>query len=152
MIRDFHGIIKKRLVDEINELQNILPPDQWRVLDSIRRLGNIGAHPEKDINLISEVESGEVEKMIKVIEEMEENKKVYKFNVFGMGLTAFNRKYARKNSFYCAEFVKYILDEGGVDVSTLPSIIKPQDFTKLENLEVVYEGLLREYPYKNFKL
>ena len=33
----------------------------------------------------------------------------------------------------------------GVDISKLPELSKPQDFMKLENLEIVYEGYLQNY-------
>ena len=68
MIRDFHGINKSRLIDEINELQSIVPATQWKAIDAIRSIGNIGAHMEKDINTIIDVDPGEAEKLLKLIE------------------------------------------------------------------------------------
>ena len=47
MIRDFWGIIKSRLIDEINALQGKVPTSQWKAIDSIRSIGNIGAHMKK---------------------------------------------------------------------------------------------------------
>ena len=68
MIRDFHGITKSRLVDEINALQSIVPASQWKAIDALRSIGNIGAHMEKDINTIIDVDPGEAEKLLKLIE------------------------------------------------------------------------------------
>lgn len=68
MIRDFWNISKNRLIDEIDELKDLVPATQWRVIDGIRRIGNIGAHMEKDVNLIVDIEPYEAEKLIKVIE------------------------------------------------------------------------------------
>lgn len=69
MIRDFWGITgKKRLVDEIDALQDKVPAAQWKILNSIRRLGNIGAHPEADVNLIIDIEPEDAQKLISVIE------------------------------------------------------------------------------------
>lgn len=69
MIRDFQGITgKKRLVDEIDALQDKVPAAQWKILNSIRRLGNIGAHPEANINLIIDIEPEDAQKLISVIE------------------------------------------------------------------------------------
>ncbi len=48
MIRDFWGISKNRLVDEIDALKEIIPSSLWRVIDSLRKIGNIGAHMQKD--------------------------------------------------------------------------------------------------------
>lgn len=70
MIRDFWGISKSRLVDEINELQSKIPAQQWKVIDGIRRIGNIGAHMEKDINLIVDIDPDEAQKLIKLIEHL----------------------------------------------------------------------------------
>lgn len=68
MIRDFWGISKPRLIDEINELQGKIHPTLWKVIDSTRRIGNIGAHMEKDINLIVDIDPDEAQKLIKLIE------------------------------------------------------------------------------------
>lgn len=68
MIRDFHGIKKSRLVDEIDALEEIVTIPEKTVLDSIRNIGNVGAHTEKDINVILEIKPGEAENLLKVIE------------------------------------------------------------------------------------
>ena len=68
MIRDFWKISKSRLIDEINELQSKVPASQWKAIDAVRSIGNIGAHMEKDINTIIDVDEGEAEKLLKLIE------------------------------------------------------------------------------------
>ncbi|EPM7558075.1 DUF4145 domain-containing protein [Enterococcus faecium] len=69
MIRDFWNISGKRnLKDEIDAIEDRVDPDVKLVLDSLRQLGNIGAHPEKDINLIVDIEPGEAKTLIKFIE------------------------------------------------------------------------------------
>ena len=68
MIRDFWGINKNRLVDAINELHDKVPPTQWKIIDALRSLGNIGAHPDADINTIIEIEPSDAQKLIDVIE------------------------------------------------------------------------------------
>lgn len=70
MIRDFWGVKVKsgKLFDEINEIQDKVSPAQWKAIDSLRSLGNIGAHMEKDVNIIVEIDNGEAEKLIKLIE------------------------------------------------------------------------------------
>ena len=59
IIRDFWGISKSRLVDEIDALKDKIHPSQWKVIDGVRRIGNIGAHMEKDINLIVDIDTDE---------------------------------------------------------------------------------------------
>lgn len=68
MIRDFHGIKGNSLYHEISQLEEIIPASQYKVLHSLRKLGNIGAHFEKDVNLIVKIEANEAEKLIKLIE------------------------------------------------------------------------------------
>jgi hypothetical protein len=74
MIRDFWGISgKKSLFDEINSIDDQVSPDVRTVLHSLRQLGNIGAHPEKDINLIVDIEPGEANQLVMFIEYLMEN-------------------------------------------------------------------------------
>ena len=84
------------------------------------------------------------EKAKKTIEYFNNNKQKYKFNILGLACVSINKKIMRKNSFYCAEFVKYALEESHI-VSALPDLIKPEDFYDLEISVPVYEGLLRKY-------
>lgn len=41
---------------------------QWKAMDALRKIGNIGAHMESDINLIVDVEPEEAQALIKLIE------------------------------------------------------------------------------------
>ena len=68
MIRDFWGVNEGNLAKEIEKIKEKIPADQYRVLDGVRRLGNIGAHMEKDVNLIVDIDPGEAQKLIKLLE------------------------------------------------------------------------------------
>lgn len=68
MIRDFWDIKKETLFKEIIELKDKIHPTQWKVIDGVRRIGNIGAHMEKDVNLIIDIEPHESMKLIELIE------------------------------------------------------------------------------------
>jgi len=69
MIRDYWKVTnKKNLYEEITAIQDKVSPEVARVLKGLKDLGNIGAHMEKDINLIIDIDSGEAEKLIKLIE------------------------------------------------------------------------------------
>ena len=81
------------------------------------------------------------------IEYVKTNKDKYKFNILGLFLVSIHKKYQKKDTFYCAEFVKYVLEKS-LNKKILPDIIKPMDFLKLENIEQIYEGYLRKYRYK----
>lgn len=68
MIRDFHGIRKGRLADEIDELKGRIPDSEWKAIDALRSVGNIGAHMEKDVNLIIDIEPDEADKLLMLVE------------------------------------------------------------------------------------
>lgn len=68
IIRDFWGISKSRLVDEINAIEEKVDPLTWKSIDAVRKVGNIGAHMEKDINLIIDVEPSEANLLLGLIE------------------------------------------------------------------------------------
>jgi hypothetical protein len=68
MIRDFYGISAGRLIDEIEAIKDRVEPLTWKAIDAVRKVGNIGAHMEKDINVIVDVDPGEAEKLIWLIE------------------------------------------------------------------------------------
>ncbi|HEY2933582.1 MAG TPA: hypothetical protein VGK99_17735 [Acidobacteriota bacterium] len=40
----------------------------WNAIDGIRKVGNIGTHMEKDVNVIVDVDPGEAEKLLRLIE------------------------------------------------------------------------------------
>lgn len=68
IIRNYWEVKKKRLVDEINEIQEKTDPITWEAIDSVRRIGNIGAHMEENIGLILDVDPNEAELLIGLIE------------------------------------------------------------------------------------
>lgn len=73
MIRDFWNINKNNLNDAIKALNGIIPAAQWRVLNDLRQIGNIGAHMEKDVNLIVDIDPTEAEKLLKLVEHLLKN-------------------------------------------------------------------------------
>lgn len=70
MIRDFWGITKNNLCNEIDEVAKdpTISELQRKALHALRNIGNIGAHPERDIELIVDVEPNEAKLMISLIE------------------------------------------------------------------------------------
>lgn len=91
------------------------------------------------------------EKARKIITYFNDNKEKYKFNILGLICVSIHKKIKRKNSFYCAEFVKHVLKASGVsEVNDLPQIIRPEDFKQIQGLRLEYEGLLRKYKKKKY--
>lgn len=70
MIHDFWDIREKNLNCEISSLKGKVSPDEWQVMDALRKLGNIGAHMEKDINTIVDIDENEAEQLLLLIESL----------------------------------------------------------------------------------
>jgi hypothetical protein len=77
MIRDFCSIKRKRLIDEINALRKEVAegrapvgvtPETVEAINEVRKVGNIGAHMEADIDHIVPVDPGEAQLLIGLIE------------------------------------------------------------------------------------
>jgi hypothetical protein len=70
MIRDFWQVKAGRLKDEIDALKEKIDPLTWDAIEAVRNVGNIGAHMEKDINVIVDVEPHEAALLIQLIESL----------------------------------------------------------------------------------
>jgi Domain of unknown function (DUF4145) len=73
MIRDFFSIRKNSLFDEINAIKDQTTADIWEAIDAVRKIGNIGAHMEKDINVIVDVDEDEAHLLLSLIEQLFED-------------------------------------------------------------------------------
>ena len=79
IIRDFWKITKPRLIDEINELNGKIDTTTWQAIDAVRSIGNIGAHMEKDINLIVDVDPEEADLLLRLIEVLIEEWYIHRY-------------------------------------------------------------------------
>lgn len=80
------------------------------------------------------------------IDYMIEHKNEFKYNYLGIIYAIFKKDYSPTKKFYCSQFVRACLDSFEIEnVSTLPKIIKPIDFLKLNNTKIIYKGLLKNY-------
>lgn len=92
------------------------------------------------------IEEEQYEKIRRVIKEFKRQRRKYKFNIIGLFAVAIHLKIKRRNSFYCAEFVKEILQIADIP-EELPNIIKPEDFCLLKNINIEYKGMLQKYKF-----
>lgn len=67
-MRDFWKVKPDNLNQEINQIKEKVDPLVFDAINAVRQLGNIGAHMEKDINLIVDVDPEEAQKLIELIE------------------------------------------------------------------------------------
>lgn len=91
------------------------------------------------------VNEEQYDKVVKVIRDIQNNKFDYNYNILGLAAVLINYKVKREKYFYCAEFVKYVLEES--NICNLPEVIKPEDFKEIDNLNVVYNGVFQEYSH-----
>ena len=83
-------------------------------------------------------------KIENTINQIKAEKEKYKFNIIGLVAAGVHKKIGNDHSFYCAEFVKYVLEKAGIKTN-LPEIVKPEHFESLEDINEIYYGLLKKY-------
>ena len=94
-----------------------------------------------------DVTDEQYEKVKYYIHKIEKDKEEYTFNIIGLFAVGFHRRVEKEHSFYCAEFVKYVIENAGIEVS-LPEIVRPENFKEIHYLKETYDGLLRKYQKK----
>lgn len=68
IIRDFWKVKAGRLIDEIKAIKDKCDPLTWEAIEAVRKVGNIGAHMEADIDLIVNVDPDEAKLLLELIE------------------------------------------------------------------------------------
>lgn len=77
MVRDFCGISKNRLIDELTALKTAhdegkapsgVSAESINAIDHVRTIGNIGAHMEKNVDTVIAVDPDEVDVLIGLVE------------------------------------------------------------------------------------
>lgn len=71
-------------------------------------------------------------------------RRYYKFNTLGLFAVGFKIRIRPDKSFYCAEFVKHVLEEARIETN-LPDLVRPENFKQIKNLKVEYDGHLSKY-------
>lgn len=73
IIRDFWKVKPDNLNKEIDQIKDKIDRLTYNAIDSVRKIGNIGAHMEKDINLIIDVDKNESFLLINLLEILVDN-------------------------------------------------------------------------------
>ena len=68
MVRDFHGVERSSLKQEFEEIKEKVTEVAWHGIEAVREYGAIGAHMEKNVNVMVDVEAEEAGKLIGLIE------------------------------------------------------------------------------------
>lgn len=98
-----------------------------------------------------EVTDEEYNNIKNIIKKMEERINPYRFNILGLVAAGFNISVHMKDHFYCAEFIKYLLEAAGTNIK-LPKIAAPDDFKIIPGAKMIYVGKLSEYREKITKI
>lgn len=84
--------------------------------------------------------------MNRYLKNIEAQKEDYRYNCLGLIGFIVNRPINRKKAFFCSQFVASILKECNiVDFGKPLSLIAPDDLQNLSDLQLVYQGELRDY-------
>jgi hypothetical protein len=92
------------------------------------------------------VTDDQLQKMIYYLQDIEAQKRDYRYNFLGLFGVMFNKPIKRKKAFFCSQFVATVLKEGNIIHFEKPhSLITPHDFQKVSTFQFVYEGKLKDY-------
>ncbi|MEH7009791.1 hypothetical protein V7087_03085 [Neobacillus niacini] len=90
------------------------------------------------------------QKMNHYLQEIEAQKKHYRYNFLGLFGVMFNKPIKRKNAFFCSQFVACVLKESNIiDFEKPLSLVAPYDLQSISKFQLVYEGKLKDYHNEN---
>ncbi len=79
------------------------------------------------------------------IEEMLQEQNCYHYNITGVFLNFFHKEYSKPYSYFCSEFVAdTLIRTGAVNIGQSPSRIRPNDFSKMSELSLIYSGPIKD--------
>ena len=85
----------------------------------------------------------------RIIKKFERKKNKYTYNFIGLLTVTIDKPIKRRTSYFCSQFVTEVFKQAGIELFQKSSgLVTPDDFRKLEQLELVYEGKL----YENHKV
>lgn len=97
-----------------------------------------------------EVTDDEYDKIRKEVNYFWENRKKFKYDAFALVSLLNQNTPENKNKFVCSQFVAFVLEKGGVNLFKKPfNLVTPKDFLELKNINIVYEGYLRDFRIAN---
>ena len=105
-----------------------------------------------DVNLLNvpccmyelKVSTDSYEQAKLLVNQMLNQQHIYRYNVIGLILCAFSIDFQRENHYFCSQFVGKVLTESSITaLSKPPGLMRPIDFSFLEESQCVYSGNLR---------
>lgn len=93
-----------------------------------------------------EVTDEQYEAIRNIIKGFEIKKHNLHYNMIGLLGVLVNVPIERTNHYFCSQFVSEVLLKSGVlDFNIPPALVQPTHFYNMENKDVIYTGLLRDY-------
>ena len=83
-----------------------------------------------------------------VVEEFYARKDHYRYNLIGVISYIFGLGLARKDHFFCSQFVSYILSNTN-KWKSVHTLTKPMDFLKIPNKKIIFEGSIVAFNMMN---
>ena len=81
--------------------------------------------------------------MKRKFKKMLRSKKDFSYNLIGTFFCFFGIAYKRENKYFCSQFVAETLKEiGAIELTKLPELYHPVDFTKIPEFTLCYKGTL----------
>lgn len=72
MVRDFWGVTKRTLAEELEAIKDKCDHELYEAMMALKSIGNIGAHPERDIAVIVDIEPGEADQLLELLHHLDQ--------------------------------------------------------------------------------
>lgn len=93
------------------------------------------------------ISSKQHQEAIRMIRCFQQERNLYRYNLIGLFFVLMKLNIKFKRAFFCSQFVAEILRSTGLKLWERSStLVSPHDFLMHPEFEVVYEGLLYDYP------
>lgn len=87
------------------------------------------------------------------IQKFEDRREEYRYNFLGLIGVLFHIEIQRKNAYFCSQFIATIMEETEVFELSKPfCFVTPTDIRNQQGMELIYEGILREYEPSNLPM
>lgn len=116
------------------------------IKEEIRENGTYCRFPDTKCAIYSlDINKNQYEKLLEEIERFKKEGEKYRYNMLGLLGVMFKRPINRKNKYFCSQFVSEVLTRSEIDlINKETGLVIPDDFRHCKDLELVYEGHLRE--------
>lgn len=110
--------------------------------------GTYAHYPETTCAIYKlEISEREKQKIRRMIKAFEKRSKKMTYNLLGVLGISVKEAVEIDGSYFCSHFVYDVLHRSGIRFwDKLPALVEPNDFREIEQLELIYEGKLFEYP------